>query len=193
MLSEEEEKILKQDRENLLAITQDSNISTSKKLSATNQFKLKWLKLAKPGEDDKLINPDGICPKTFGVFPIVKWGGFGACGFNLWDHNGAKYWIELESLNNKIINVAEGPNATSIGEKVGNDFYNFKVEHNPNYLFELFPQGYKTSSDGPVITKPAKGGKKRKSKKSKKSKKSRKYRKSKKSSKSRKSKKSLMI
>jgi hypothetical protein len=71
-------------------------------------------------------------------FSVSKWGGFGGCGFEIWDHNRNKYWIDV---HDKIIKkITEGPQAQ---EKQALLDTIPKEERTFDSLFTLFPEGFR--------------------------------------------------
>jgi hypothetical protein len=145
----------------------------------------------------------------FGEFQVITWGIFGGCGFNIWDVNNNKYWIDVDTIYNLAKEVKEGPDAAnkqSILAQIPDQ------NRTPDCLYLLFPEGYKATAGGPLKTRtnsmstfagvgmgqpvsgvgmgqPVSGGRKNKTKKSRKFKKVKKSRKIKKVKKSRKSRK----
>lgn len=115
-----------------------------------------------------LSEGDFPCPPNFGMFTVSNWGGFGGCGFEIFDTDGNKYWIDINPIYNLMKAVKEGPDyATKQGK------LNEISEENrtPEALFAIFPDGYKTSATGDLIMPTqaaAAGGGKKKSKKSRK-------------------------
>jgi hypothetical protein len=57
-------------------------------------------------EKERFINLFGNNPDCtnvqFGEFKVNRWGGnpTGGCGFNIWDHTGKKFWIDVDTFFN---------------------------------------------------------------------------------------------
>jgi hypothetical protein len=104
-----------------------------------------------------------------------KWGGIGGCGFNIWDVNGKKYWIDIDKYYNIISGIKEGPDAEQ------KNIILMKIpEHNRTIdcLTKIFTDGFKTSESSELIKEgdaiPLSAGRKTKKSRKGKTKKSRK-------------------
>lgn len=184
--NQEQQALQKQQKEyaRITSYCQDQTIPLNKRKQAWSTFTQGPYYVGDPG-----------CPAFFGDFNVSKWGGIGGCGFNIWDENGNKYWIDVDTIFNLAQDVKEGPDAAN----KQNILMSINEENRtPDCLFTLFPQGYKITETGPLklplppepSPAPAPmGGKKRKSRKMRKTKKSRKSRNSRKNRKNRKSRK----
>jgi hypothetical protein len=111
-------------------------------------------------------NPD--CTNVqFGVFKVNRWGGTpkGGCGFNIWDHTGKKFWMDVDPFFNIATGVKDESNCV-FGVCAGKDDTDkndrlFSIEPEENrtpvktagFFKKIFPDGYKVTEDGDLITK----------------------------------------
>jgi hypothetical protein len=113
-----------------------------------------------------LTESDFPCPPNFGEFTVKNWGGFGGCGFEIFDKDNNKYWIDINPIYNLIEAVKEGPEADK-KQQILNGIS--EQDRTPEALFTIFPDGYRSLYNGDL--KMPKGGAKKKSKKSRKTRK----------------------
>jgi hypothetical protein len=113
------------------------------------------------------IYDDWDCATKFGPFEkVVKWGGSGGCGFDLWinkDGKRQKRWIDLDLRFNIVRSVkipgfigsTDDTDANNILEKIKNS------QKGPDCLIKLFPQGCYLSENAiervPLIATPVAG------------------------------------
>jgi hypothetical protein len=109
----------------------------------------------------------GPCtPEKFGEFEVKKWGNTGGCGFNIWDHAGKKFWIDVDSTLQIATGVKDESNCV-LGVCTGKDdpdkndaLFSIKPEENRtpfktlDFFLKLFPSGYKVTEEGSVVTTP---------------------------------------
>jgi hypothetical protein len=102
----------------------------------------------------------------FGEFKVNRWGGTdaGGCGFNIWDHNNTKFWIDVDPFFNIATKVKNESNCyfgvcTGYDDDVKNNvLFSIKPEENrtpyktPNFFLKLFTSGYKVTDGGTTIT-----------------------------------------
>lgn len=117
-------------------------------------------------DDTSLTESDFPCPPNFGNFTVSNWGGFGGCGFEIFDKDNNKYWIDVNPIYNLIKAVKEGPEADK-KQQILNGIS--EQDRTPEALFTIFPDGYRSLYNGDL--KMPKGGAKKKSKKSRKTRK----------------------
>jgi hypothetical protein len=95
----------------------------------------------------------------FGNFTCNYWGGnpVNGCGFNIWDHNGKKFWIDIDPYFNIAAKIKDESGWVGVDDveknKVLSDMSPEErtPDKTPNFFLQLFPQGYKESENGPLI------------------------------------------
>ena len=111
-------------------------------------------------------NPD-CTDVQFGEFKVNRWGGNDAngCGFNIWDANNKKFWIDIDTFFNIATKVKDESNCIlgvckGIDDNEKNNILlSINPEENrtpvktPNFFLQLFPSGYKVTEGGTTITK----------------------------------------
>jgi hypothetical protein len=102
-------------------------------------------------------------PFKFGDFDVLRWGGTGGYGFNIWDNNGRKFWIEIDPFLNIALEVKDESNCAlgNIGCPLDHDKTNNLMKIEPEeartplvthpFFLKLFPEGYKISEKGETI------------------------------------------
>jgi hypothetical protein len=101
---------------------------------------------------------------TFGNFTCNYWGGnpVNGCGFNIWDHNGKKFWIDINPYFNIAEKIKDESGWVGVDDVEKNKILSDMLQENrtpyrtPNFFLQLFSQGYKESENGVLITEPTK-------------------------------------
>ena len=94
--------------------------------------------------DNSLYLKDYVQGPDQNSVPLTSWGGIGGMGFELYDINGNKYWIDVDTDFNLIKGIQEGPYK---------DQKQLQLMAMPeadrvafNVLRELWPEGFKATS-----------------------------------------------